>query len=191
MCLRSSVPCTLKDGQKDIITIKSNDRRGNMCRIAARPHLFFEKQFGFTMQRSVSKDHFATIVHSQLYRHRLHISSEDSWKDNSSPDKDNSRKSISVRQLTMLNMGSLSSNLKCQPPIAVFLALKLHSQTRSKQLVELLQYFHRIVAYMIVLSIEASFAKFIGTKARANSDVVCPTNLRHDIFSVAALDNKI
>ena len=56
---------------------------------------------------------------------------------------------------------------------------------------ELLQDFHLIVAYKIVLSIEASFARFIRTKARANSDIVCPTNLRHDTFSVAALDKKI
>ena len=93
----------------------------------------------------------------------------------------------------MFNMGSLSKNLKCQPPLAIFLALglKLHSQTRSKKLVKLLQDFHLIVAYKIVISIEASFARFIGTKARANGGIACPTNLRHDIFSVAALDNMI
>ena len=39
--------------------------------------------------------------------------------------------------------------------------------------------------------IEASFARFIGTKARANGGIACPTNLRHDIFTVAAIDNKI
>ena len=109
------------------------------------PHIFFEKQFGFTMRRSVSKDHFTTIVHSQLCRHGLNIYSEDSWKDKSWPDIENSRKSISVRQLTMLNIGSISTNMKCQPPLAVFLAP--HSQMRSNKLVELLQDFHLIVAY--------------------------------------------
>ena len=91
----------------------------------------------------------------------------------------------------MFNMGSLSTNLKCQPPISIFLALKLHSQTRSKKLVELLQDFHLIVGLQDSPFIEASFARFIGTKARANGGIACPTNLRHDIFSVAALDNKI
>ena len=92
----------------------------------------------------------------------------------------------------MFNMGSLSTNLKCQLPLSIFLTLKLHSQRRSKKLVELLQDFHLIVSYKIVLEIiEASFARFIGTKARANGGIACPTNLRHDIFSVAALDNKI
>ena len=53
----------------------------------------------------------------------------------SSPEQENSRKILSVSQLAMLNMTSLSVNLNCEPPLAVFLALKLHSQTRSKKLV--------------------------------------------------------
>ena len=61
---------------------------------------------------------------------------------------------------------------------------------RSKTFVEMLQDFHLIVAFKIVLSIEASFVRFIRTKARANGDIVFPTNLCHD-SSVAALDNKI
>ena len=36
MCSRSSVPCTLKDGQKAIITIKSSGRRRNRYHIATR-----------------------------------------------------------------------------------------------------------------------------------------------------------
>ena len=56
--------------------------------------------------------------------------------------------------------------------------------------VKLLQDIH-LIAYKIVLSIEASFARFIRTEARANGDIVCPTNLRRDSFSDAALDNKI
>ena len=110
---------------------------------------------------------------------------------NHRPIKITSRKSISVRQLTMFNMRSLSTNLKCEPLLAVFLALKLHSQSRSKKLVELVHEFHLIVSFKRVLSIEASFARIMGSKAKANGDIVCPTNLRHDIFTVAALDNKI
>ena len=56
----------------------------------------------------------------------------------SSPEQENSREILSVSQMAMLNMTSLSSNLNCEPPLAVFLALELHSQTRSKKLVELL-----------------------------------------------------
>ena len=55
----------------------------------------------------------------------------------------------------MLNMTSLSANLNCEPPLAVFLALKLHSQTRSKKLVELLHNYALSVSYKKVLSIES------------------------------------
>ena len=44
-------------------------------------HLFFEKQFGFTMRRSVTKDNFPTIVHSQLCWDGLNNYSDNSWKD--------------------------------------------------------------------------------------------------------------
>ena len=107
----------------------------------------------------------------------------------SSPDQDNCKKVLSISQLTMYNMASLSANLKSEPPLALYLALQLHLQTRSKTLVELLHEFHLGVSYKRVLSIEATFARVIGHQARTNGDIVCPTNLRHDIFTVAALDN--
>ena len=69
--------------------------------------------------------------------------------------------------------------------------LKLHSQTRNKKLVELLHEFHLGVSYKRVHSIETSYVRVTGTKAKANGDVICPTNLRYDIFSVATLGNKI
>ena len=60
---------------------------------------------------------------------------------------------------------------------------------RSKKFVEMLQDFHLIVLQDSPF-IEASFVRFIRTKARPNGDIVFPTNLCHD-SSVAALDNKI
>ena len=105
------------------------------------------------------------------------------------PKEDNSRKILSVSQMAMLNMTSLSANLHCEPPLAVFLALKLHSQTRSKKLVELLHTYSLGVSYKKVLTIEVNFAQAIADKTRANADIVCPTNLCQNIFTVAALDN--
>eukprot|EP00745_Piridium_sociabile_P034702 TRINITY_DN5991_c0_g1_i12.p2 TRINITY_DN5991_c0_g1~~TRINITY_DN5991_c0_g1_i12.p2 ORF type:complete len:424 (-),score=75.51 TRINITY_DN5991_c0_g1_i12:2994-4265(-) len=107
----------------------------------------------------------------------------------SSPEQENSRKILSVSQVAMLNMNSLSANLNYEPPLAVFLALKLHSQTRSKKLVELLHKYALSVSYKKVLTIEVSFAQAIADKTRNNADIVCPTNLRQHIFTVAALDN--
>ena len=107
----------------------------------------------------------------------------------SSPAKDNSRMVLSVSQLAMMSMTSLSTNLKCEPPLAVFLALKVHSQTRSKKLVELLHEYCLSVSYKRVVSIEIGFAQSIAQQTSANSNIVCPTNLRQHIFTVAALDN--
>lgn len=107
----------------------------------------------------------------------------------SSPDQENSRKILSVSQLAMLNMTSLSVNLNCEPPLALFLALKLHSQTRSKKLVELLHKYALSVSYKKVISIESRFAQAIADQTRKNADIFCPTNLHQDIFTVAALDN--
>ena len=105
------------------------------------------------------------------------------------PEQENSRNILSVSQLAMLNMTSLSANLNCEPPLAVFLALKLHSQKRSKKLVELLLKYALTMLYKKVLSIKSRFAQVIADHARNNADIVCPTNLHQGIFTVAALDN--
>lgn len=89
----------------------------------------------------------------------------------------------------MLNMASLSAIMNCEPPLAVFLALKLHSQTRSKKLVQLLHKYALSVSYKKVLTIEVSFAQAIADQTKNNADIVCPSNLRQNIFTVAALDN--
>ena len=107
----------------------------------------------------------------------------------SSPDEDNSRKVLSVSQVAMLNIRSISANYKCEPPLAVFLALKLHSQTRSKSLVELLHDNALSISYKKLLTIEVNFAHAVANESRNNGGIVCPTNLRQHIFTVAALDN--
>lgn len=107
----------------------------------------------------------------------------------SSPMQDNSRAVLSMSQLTILNITSLPANRRCEPPLAVFLALQLHSQTRSKKLVELLHQYCLSVSYKRVVTIEIGYAQATAERARANADIVCPSNLRHKIFTVAALDN--
>lgn len=107
----------------------------------------------------------------------------------SSPAKNNSRPVLTVSQLAMLNMISLPKNLKCEPPLGVFLALKVHSQTRSKKLVELLHQFCLSISYKRVVSIELGFAHSIAKQTAATSNIVCPSNLQKHNFTVAALDN--
>ena len=91
----------------------------------------------------------------------------------------------------MFNMGSLSTNLKCQPSLAILLALNLEFANEAQDIGGIVTRLPPQRGLQYSPFIEASFARFIGTKARANGGMACPTNLRHDIFSVAALDNKI
>lgn len=107
----------------------------------------------------------------------------------SSPEQETSRNVLSVSQVAMLNMTSLSANLNNKPPLPVFLAMKLHSETRSKKLVNLLHQYALSVSYKEVLNIETKFAQAIADHTSKNNNLVCPTNLRQHIFTVAALDN--
>ena len=75
-------------------------------------------------------------------------------------------------------MTPLSTNLKCEPPLAVFLALDLHSETRSKKLVNLLHKYKLTVSYEKVLSMEVCFAQAIAQQTRKNADIVCPGDVR-------------
>ena len=96
-----------------------------------------------------------------------------------------------MSEMAMLNMSSFSVNLKCEPPLPLFRGSKLHSDTTSKKLVQLLHENCPSVPYKRVLHIEASFARSIAEQAKANSNIVCPSNLKQHtcIFTVAALDN--
>ena len=111
MCSGSSVPCTLKDGQKDIITIESNGRRGNMYHITAR--IYYSKnnsgsRCGVLCPRIISRQ-LSTVSCAgtdYIFLQTTH------GRIKSSPDQEHPRKSISFRQLTF-TMGSLATNLKC------------------------------------------------------------------------------
>ena len=74
---------------------------------------------------------------------------------NSSSDDEHLRKILCVSQIAMLNITSIAK-LKCEPPLAVFLSLKLYSYTRSKNLVELLHQNCLSLSYKRILSIEIS-----------------------------------
>ncbi len=91
----------------------------------------------------------------------------------------------------MLNTTSLPANRRCESPLAVFLPLQLHSQTRSKKLVELLHQYCLSVSYKRMLTIEIGYAQATAERAHAKADkiIVCHSNLHHKILLVAALDN--
>ncbi len=104
----------------------------------------------------------------------------------SSPEQETSRNVLSVSQVAMLNMTSLSANLNNKPLLPVFLAMKLHFETRSKKLVNLLHQYALSVLYKEVINIETKFAQAIADHTSKNDNVVCSINLRQHIFTVAS-----
>ena len=73
-----------------------------------------------------------------------------------------------MSQVSILNITSLSANLNCEPPLAVFHDLKLHSQTRSNKLVELLHRYALGVSYKKVLTTEVTFPQAVADQTRNN-----------------------
>ena len=101
----------------------------------------------------------------------------------------NSREVLTLSQLSMQNINSLHTYFRYESPLSIYLSLKLHADTRSKRLVELLHKFSIGLSYKKVLAIENGFACAIANSARENDNTVCPSNLRTGLFTVAAIDN--
>lgn len=93
---------------------------------------FKAKQFWIMTQLSVSNDIFTMVVKNHLFQLGLSIFSSTSFRAQIIAFARQFQEDSSMCHLAMLNMTYLSTNLKCETPLAMFLALKLHSQTMSK-----------------------------------------------------------
>ena len=70
-----------------------------------------------------------------------------------------------------------------EPPLPLYIDLNLHSQTRSKTLVDNIS-----VSYDRVCQVKNYLAVSVCQQSNADG-IVCPSNLRKGIFAVGALDN--
>ena len=75
-----------------------------------------------------------------------------------------------------------------EPPIPLFVGLHVHTQTRSKKIVNTLHRMGVSVSYDRVLEIENSLATAV-CKCFEEENLVCPANLRKGLITVGALDN--
>ena len=101
---------------------------------------------------------------------------------------ENSRKVLSTSQIAMLHLSSLPNGFKSEPLISICWGLKMHQEKRSRKLVNILHRYGFSVSYDTVLAIIASFSWILGDKAKT-SGIVCPSNLKLHLFTVATLDN--
>ena len=83
----------------------------------------------------------------------------------SKPEEKNSRKCLTLDQLTMQNMSFLSGNINSASPLSIYLSLKVHSETRSKKPVEMLHTLALGISYGKVLTIEHNFAHTVTQAA--------------------------
>ena len=75
-----------------------------------------------------------------------------------------------------------------EPPLPLYLGMKVHTQTRSKSLITVMNELGLSVSYFCILQLENQLASAVCKRAQEDG-LVCPTHLRHGLFTVGALDN--
>ena len=111
-------------------------------------------------------------------------------------DVEYSQPCLTISQLVLYNCKSRGKNpshhsrhsLNREPPLPLYIGLNLHTQTRSRQLVENMAELGISVPYDRVCQLENHIAVSISEQFKVDK-IVCPTMLRKGIFTVAALDN--
>ena len=108
-----------------------------------------------------------------------------------------SQASLTLSQLVCLNSkfrGRRSSTENTrhfkdrETPLPLYIGLNIHTQTRSKMLLNHLHKLGISVSYKRVTEVENSLASALCTIFE-DDDVVCPSQLRKNLFTVGALDN--
>ena len=103
--------------------------------------------------------------------------------------------------LQFLNLCALMSNRKDlllkassrhfkdrETPLPLYIGLNIHSQTRSKKLLNRLHRLGISISYNCVIELENCLASSVCTRFEQDG-VVCPSQLRKDLFTVGAFDN--
>lgn len=121
-------------------------------------------------------------------------------KDQTVEDKPTARASQTISQLTVFNSVKASSTCRASPnttnrhnrdretPLPIYVALKIHGETRKKGLVDTLNKMGLCISYDRVLGISTEIANKVCAMYDKEG-VVCPPKLARNIFTVAAVDN--
>ena len=75
-----------------------------------------------------------------------------------------------------------------EPPVPLYIGLNLHTQTRSKKVIDNLEKLGLSVSYDRILQLEHLLAKNVCEQFKLEG-IVCPHNLRKGLFTIGALDN--
>ena len=106
-----------------------------------------------------------------------------------------SQTSVSISQLLLFNSRKkdkeakyISHSKEREPPLPVYLGLLIHSQTRSKKLIQKLFQLGFSISYFRVREIEQRLASSL-CEQYAKDQAVIPALLKADSFTLAAVDN--
>ncbi|KAK3104423.1 hypothetical protein FSP39_001776 [Pinctada imbricata] len=75
-----------------------------------------------------------------------------------------------------------------EPPLPVYIGILLHAQTRKRGLIDKLNSLGISISYSRVMDISTAMGNSICERFHVEN-VVCPAQLRHDLFTTAAVDN--
>ena len=105
-----------------------------------------------------------------------------------------SQSSLTISQAILFNYKKKLSKTtsrhskKFEPPLPLYIGLKVHTQTRSKKLISELYQLGLSVSYDRILELEKQIASSICEHTN-EIGLVSPSQLSHDLFTVGALDN--
>lgn len=101
---------------------------------------------------------------------------------------------LTVSQLLLFNFkkkGQTANHrhsTKREPPLPIYIGLNLHTQTRSRNLIDQMSKLGISATYERICQVENNLALSVCHQFESES-IVCPSNLRKGLFTVGALDN--
>ena len=110
-------------------------------------------------------------------------------------DSTDSQANLTVPQIILFNSKKRASSyvnsrhsLYKEPPLPLYIGLKVHTKTRSKKIITQLHELGISVSYDRVLQLENQLATAVCENFQTKG-VVVPAQLRHGVFTIGALDN--
>ena len=110
---------------------------------------------------------------------------------------DKNQAALSVSQIIKFNnrkrpkkdtAGTTRHSRDQETPLPLYLVLSIHSQTRSRSLIDIFHHLGLCISYDRLLRLSSELARGVS-EHYAEIGVVCPPQLKKDIFTTAACDN--
>jgi hypothetical protein len=95
----------------------------------------------------------------------------------------------SVKHARNIDSSSSVRHLRSrETPLPLYMSIKIHAVTRSRQLIDIISHLGLCVSYDRLLELTSDISNGICQRFQ-EEDVVCPPKLRHGLFTTGAVDN--